>query len=242
VRAVLFDFDYTLADSSDAIVECFAAGLAAVGLPAIEPERIRRTIGLPLPEALRVLHGVADAALAARFREGFHVLAERIMHERTRVFAPVAEVVDALRGRGLATAICSTKRRSQIERILARHGLADRFDAIVGGEDVARHKPAPDALHLALDRLGVPPERALYVGDHHVDADAAAAAGVPFVAVLSGPTPRDDFMGRTVRAFLGSVAELPGWLVQALPAQHAATTQAPKEGDAQILRTDVAKP
>ena len=183
----------------------------------------------------------ASVSPSARFREGFHVLAERIMHERTRVFAPVAEAVDALRRRGLATAICSTKRRSQIERILARHGLADRFDAIVGGEDVARHKPAPDALHLALDRLGVPPERALYVGDHHVDADAAAAAGVPFVAVLSGPTPREDFTGRAVRAFLGSVAELPGWLVQALPAQHAATTQAPKEGDAQILRTDVAK-
>jgi phosphoglycolate phosphatase len=212
VRAVLFDFDYTLADSSDAIVECFGAGLAAVGLPAVAPERIRRTIGLPLPEALRTLHGVADAALAARFREGFHALAERIMHERTRVFAPVAEVTGALRAAGLATAICSTKRRGQIERILARHALLDRFDAIVGGEDVPRHKPAPDALLLALERLGVEAERALYVGDHRVDADAAAGAGVPFVAVLSGPSPQADFAGATVRAFLGSVAELPGLL------------------------------
>jgi phosphoglycolate phosphatase len=212
VRAVLFDFDYTLADSSDAIVECFGAGLAAVDLPAIAPEQIRRTIGLPLPEALRTLHGVSDAALAARFREGFHALAERIMHERTRVFAPVAEVTGALRAAGLATAICSTKRRGQIERILARHALLDRFDAIVGGEDVPRHKPAPDALLLALERLGVEPERALYVGDHRVDADAAAGAGVPFVAVLSGPSPQADFAGATVRAFLGSVAELPGLL------------------------------
>jgi len=212
VRAVLFDFDYTLADSSDAIVECFGAGLAAVGLPAIAPERIRRTIGLPLPEALRALHGVADAALAARFREGFHALAERIMHERTRVFAPVAEVTGALRAAGLATAICSTKRRGQIERILARHELLDRFDAIVGGEDVARHKPAPDALLLALDKLGVAPERALYVGDHRVDADAAGQAGVAFVAVLSGPSPAQDFAGAAVRAFLSSVAELPGLL------------------------------
>jgi phosphoglycolate phosphatase len=214
VRAVLFDFDYTLADSSDAIVECFAAGLSAVGLPAIAPDLVRRTIGLPLPEALRALHGVADAALAARFREGFHQLAECIMHERTRVFAPVAEVLDTVRATGLATAICSTKRRGQIERILARHALADRFDAIVGGEDVPRHKPAPDALLLALERLAVPPERALYVGDHRVDAEAAAAAGVPFVAVLSGPSPREDFAGHPVRAFLASVAELPRLLAQ----------------------------
>ena len=216
MRAVLFDFDYTLADSSDAIVECFGAGLAAVGLPPIAPEQIRRTIGLPLPEALRALHGVADAALAARFREGFHALAERIMHERTRVFAPVAEVTGALRAAGLATAICSTKRRGQIERILARHALLDRFDAIVGGEDVPRHKPAPDALLLALERLGVEPTRALYVGDHRVDADAAAGAGVPFIAVLSGPSPQTDFAGATVRAFLGSVAELPALLGPAL--------------------------
>jgi phosphoglycolate phosphatase len=212
VRAVLFDFDYTLADSSDAIVECFGAGLAAIGLPAVEADRIRRTIGLPLPEALRALHGVADAALAERFREGFHALAERIMHERTRVFEPVAAVTEALRAAGLATAICSTKRRGQIERILARHRLADRFDAIVGGEDVARHKPAPDALLLALERLGVEPERALYVGDHRVDAEAASHAGVDFVAVLSGPSPPEDFAGRAVRAFLASVAELPALL------------------------------
>lgn len=217
MRAVLFDFDYTLADSSDAIVECFGAGLAAVGLPAIAPERIRRTIGLPLPEALRALHGVDDAALAARFREGFHALAECIMHERTRVFAPVAEVVGALRATGLATAICSTKRRGQIERILARHALLDGFDAIVGGEDVTRHKPAPDALLLALEKLGLAPEGAVYVGDHRVDADAAAQAGIPFVAVLSGPSPREDFAGRPVRAFLDSVAELPDLLVGAGP-------------------------
>lgn len=220
MRAVLFDFDYTLADSSDAIVECFAAGLAAVGLPAIAPERIRRTIGLPLPEALRALHGVADAALAARFREGFHALAECIMHERTRVFAPVAEVTAALRAAGLATAICSTKRRGQIERILARHALLDRFDAIVGGEDVPRHKPAPDALLLALERLGLAPARALYVGDHQVDAAAAAQAGVPFVAVLSGPSPREDFAAHPVRAFLESVAQLPGLLASEARAQN----------------------
>lgn len=212
MRAVLFDFDYTLADSSDAIVECFGAGFAALGLPAAAPDAIRRTIGLPLPEALRSLHGIEDGVLAERFRAGFHALAERIMHERTRVFPPVADVIAGLRAAGVATAICSTKRRDQIERILARHALADHFDAVVGGEDVPRHKPAPDALLLALERLGVEPGRALYVGDHHVDADAASRAGIEFVAVLSGPSLRADFAGRAVRAFLASVAELPALL------------------------------
>lgn len=212
VRAILFDFDYTLADSSEAIIDCFGAGLAALGLPAAAPDAIRRTIGLPLPEALRVLHGIEDRLLAERFRAGFHALAECIMHERTRMFAPVAGVLAALRDAGLATAICSTKRRDQIERILAQHALGDHFDAIIGGEDVPRHKPAPDALLLALARLGVEAERALYVGDHRVDAEAASHAGIEFVAVLSGPSLRADFADRTVHAFLGSVADLPALL------------------------------
>ncbi len=76
----------------------------------------------------------------------------------------------------------------------------------------ARHKPAPDALLLALERLGVEPQRALYVGDHRVDAEAASHAGIEFVAVLSGPSPRADFADRAVRAFLGSVADLPALL------------------------------
>lgn len=212
VRAILFDFDFTLADSSEAVIECFGAGFAALGLPAAAPDAIRRTIGLPLPEALRVLHGIEDRARAERFRAGFHTLAQRIMHERTRVYAPVADVIGGLREAGLATAICSTKRRDQIERILARHALGDHFDAIIGGEDVPRHKPAPDALLLAMTRLGVTPETTLYVGDHRVDAEAASHAGIDFVAVLLGPSPRADFAERSVRAFLASIAELPALL------------------------------
>jgi phosphoglycolate phosphatase len=83
------------------------------------------------------------------------------------------------------------------------------FYAVIGFYDVARAKPAPDALHAALARLGVGAERALYVGDHPVDAAAAARAGVEFAAVLTGPSQRDAFAEHTVRAFLGSIGDLP---------------------------------
>jgi phosphoglycolate phosphatase len=207
MRAVLFDFDFTLADSSGAVVECFAHGFERVGLPAVAPEHVRRTIGLTLGEALRRLHGVEDAERAAAFVAAFRERAEHVMVPGTRWLDRALETVERCRAAGLATAICSTKKRSHLEGVLARDGRAALFDAVIGADDVREPKPAPDALHAALARLDVEPERALYVGDH-VDAEAASRAGVAFVAVLSGPSLREEFAARPVRHFAGSVAEI----------------------------------
>jgi phosphoglycolate phosphatase len=205
VRAVLFDFDFTLADSSEGVIECFAHGFARVGLPGADPARIRETIGLSLPTALVRLHGVDDAARVAAFVEAFRERAEDVMVASTRWLERAVETVAACRAEGLATGICSTKKRSHLEGVLVRDGLGDLFDAVIGADDVPAPKPAPDALHAALGRVGVEPGRALYVGDHPVDARAAAQAGVRFAAVLTGPSRRDDFDGHPVEHFLASI-------------------------------------
>lgn len=209
---MLFDFDFTLADSSPGVIECFAHGFARVGLPTADPEAVRRTIGLTLPEALRRLHGIEDPVLARAFAEAFRERAEHVMVASTRWLDSALEAVVACRAAGLATAICSTKRRSHIEGVLARDQQHALFDVVIGSDDVAAAKPAPDALHAALTRLGIETQRALYVGDHPVDAEAAARAGVAFVAVLGGPSGRAEFAAHPVRRFLASIAELPSAL------------------------------
>jgi phosphoglycolate phosphatase len=208
MRAVLFDFDFTLADSSPGVLDCFAHGFERVGLPAADPARVVRTIGLTLGEALRELHGVDDAAVVTAFVAAFRERAERVMVPNTRWLDGVLGVVERCRAAGWATAICSTKRRSHVEGVLLRDDLGALFDAVIGFDDVPAPKPAPDALHAALARLGVAPERALYVGDHPVDAEAAARAGLDFVAVLTGPSPRGAFEAFRVRRFLASLEEL----------------------------------
>jgi phosphoglycolate phosphatase len=209
MRAVLFDFDFTLADSSSGVVDCFAHGFARVGLPNVEPERVRRTIGLTLDEALRILHGVDDPAVVRAFFDAFRERAADVMVANTRFLECALEAVQACRDAGVATAICSTKKRSHIEGVLERDGVASLFDVVIGHDDVAAAKPAPDSLHAALARLDVGTDRALYVGDHPVDAEAATRAGVAFVAVLTGPSRRDEFGAHAVREFLPSIAEVP---------------------------------
>ena len=92
-----------------------------------------------------------------------------------------ASVACARRG-----AIVSSKFRHRIQAFLDRAGHSDAVDLILGAEDVQLHKPHPQGLLLALESLQVEPARSLYVGDHVVDAQAAASAGVAFVAVRTG--------------------------------------------------------
>ncbi len=210
-RAVLFDFDFTLGDASREIVHCARRAMAALGRPEPDAEAVRRLIGLPLPEIYRQLAG-EDGAGAARFHELFVECADELAGRWTRLYPGVPEMLAALRGRGLSLGIVSTKLVRRIESVLSRFGLEDLFDTVVGIEGLARLKPHPDPLLLALDRLRVPAHEALYVGDAAADGQAARAAGVPWVAVLTGPAGREELERHAPVAVLGRVTELPDLL------------------------------
>jgi phosphoglycolate phosphatase len=188
-RAVIFDFDLTLADSTAPIVECANHALVAMGLQAGDAEQVRRTIGLPLPEVFRALTGRSDATLEGEFSRRFVARADEVMVAGTQVYPEVPSALTALRLHGVRLAIVSTKFRYRIEQILTKSGLANCIDVIVGGEDVRQHKPHPEGLLCAMAQLGVHASRTLYVGDHPVDAEAARAAGAGFVAVRTGVSP-----------------------------------------------------
>lgn len=217
LSAVLLDFDYTLADSSEGVIACTNAALGALGLAPAAPERIRKTIGLPLDVGLERLTGRGDPRTAEAFTRHFIAHADRVMADATRLLPGVRGALSALRSRGLELGIVSTKFRYRIEAILARDRLLDAFAVLVGGEDVRRPKPDPEGVLAALERLGVEPRGALYVGDGAVDAETARRAGVAFAAVLSGVTPPAAFEGLGACAMLGSLAELPSRLRPARP-------------------------
>ncbi len=186
IKAVVFDFDLTLADSTLAVVECSNHALVAMGFEPAEAQQVRGTIGLTLPQAFRTLTGRSDPNLESEYSRRFVSRADEVMVAWTQVYPQVPQALEALRGRGIRLAIVSTKFRYRIEQILAKAGLSEAVDVIVGGEDVQRHKPHPEGLLRAIAQLEVDRAQALYVGDHRVDAEAAQAAGTHFVAVRTG--------------------------------------------------------
>lgn len=209
-EAVLFDFDYTLGDSSDGIVACVNHALVTLGRQPVSPETIRPTIGRTLEEIFERVTG--DRPAPPAFRSHFVDRADRIMLDATVLYPEVPEVVRRLRRAGVRLGVVTTKYARRVESILGRAGLRESFAVVIGSDSVPASKPDPAGLLAALTELDVAPPRGLYVGDSVVDAEAAHRCGVPFVAVLSGPTTRSGFAPFPVTAVLDRVGELPGWL------------------------------
>ena len=150
-RAVLFDFDFTLADSSEGVVVCMNHALGRLGLPPAPADAIRRTIGLDLPTALGILAGEEWRSREDEFFGHFVRKADEVMVDSTAFLPGAVRVLGVLHGGGYRVGVVTTKYRHRVEDVLERDGLRGVVDVVVGVDDVPRPKPAPDGL---LRRLG----------------------------------------------------------------------------------------
>jgi phosphoglycolate phosphatase len=185
--AVIFDLDGTLIDSAPDIHAAANRVLRAEGLPEQSFAQVRGFIGRGVPHLIRQLliaagHGQDDAR-HARMTERFVAGYEDAVG-LTRPYPGVAEALDTLRRAGHPLGICTNKPEAATRAVLAHLGLDGPFAVIVGGDSLAVRKPDPAPLHLAVARLGRP--RAVFVGDSEVDAETAAAAGLPFLLFTEG--------------------------------------------------------
>ena len=201
-KAYLFDFDYTLADSSKGIVKCFRIVLDNHDYQGISEMQIKRTIGLTL------LTGVSDPTVLAAYKAEYVKAADVHMTANTVLFPETLKVLRSLKEQGAQLGIISTKYRYRILDLLSRYLGDDFLDVVIGGEDVRAHKPSPEGLLAALDRLKVAADEVLYLGDSVVDAQTARAAGVDFAGVLHGMTTREELQAYPHVALMPSLEEL----------------------------------
>lgn len=194
IKAVIFDFDYTLVDSSQGIIECINYALRGLEFTPVTAEAACETIGLSLGDTFIKLTGINNMLLKEGFIKLFVKRSDEIMVGMTYVFENVPDTVNRLKTNGIKLGIVSTKFRYRIETTLAQHGMSEVFDIIIGGEDVLSHKPDPEGLNTAIKKLELQSSDVLYVGDSVIDAEAARRAGIAFAAVLSGVTKRDAFL------------------------------------------------
>jgi pyrophosphatase PpaX len=96
------------------------------------------------------------------------------------------DVLVRFKDEGRRLGIVTAKRRQTVELAFARVPIAHLFETVVGGDETERHKPDPEPLLLALERLGARPDEAAYVGDAPFDVQAAKAAGVFGIGVTWG--------------------------------------------------------
>jgi phosphoglycolate phosphatase len=206
-HTIIFDFDYTLADSSTPVIACVNYALRKLGLPEAAPQAVRRLIGYNLHHTFDVLAGENGNGRGDDFLSLFQEYSELVMVDGTVMLENASAALEDLSSHS-KLGILSSKGRIHIEQILRREDMFNCFQAIVGGRDVTNLKPHPEGLLKILDAIGVAPEGSLYVGDSLVDAEAAQRAGVDFVAVLSGVTEAREFDGYESLAVTQNVSGL----------------------------------
>lgn len=185
----IFDFDYTLVDSSRGIVTCFRHVLGNHGHTGVTDTEIKRTIGKTLEESFSILTGITEARTLADYKREYVKATDVHMTANTFFFPETIEVLETLKSQGAVLGIVSTKFRYRILDLFEKTGHDGLVDFIVGGEDVTAAKPDPEGLLLAIGRAsGGGKSEVLYVGDSVVDAATAQAAGTDFAGVLHGMT------------------------------------------------------
>ena len=174
----VFDGDGTLVDSREVIFRVAREASAAAGLPDPSYDRVRRMVGLSLPQALHTLAPeLTDAELADFVR--LYQQAFIAIHDQPGYAEPLydgaEQTLRRLKREGWTLAIATGKSRRGVERWMKRDGWADLFASTHCADD-GPGKPDPAMLLAAIAAAGTTPERTVMIGDAEHDMRMAVSA------------------------------------------------------------------
>jgi pyrophosphatase PpaX len=179
---VLFDLDGTVIDSGAIILASMRHAATTVLGQEFPEDRLMAAVGGPGLEAqMEALDPARVDELVRVYREHNEPL-----HDTLECCLGMEDVLVRLKEEGRRLGIVTAKRRSTVELAFAKLPIGHFFETVVGGDETARHKPDPEPLLLALERLGAGAGDAAYVGDSPFDIRAAKAGGLHAVAVTWG--------------------------------------------------------
>ena len=192
---VIFDFDGTLIDSKHDIATSVNLTLKDLDLPPRSREEIFSFVGDGVKRLLRLSVGEGNEA---RYEDALKIFREHYLAhclDSTQIYAGLEAVLDILEGK--PKALATNKSLEYTLRIAEGLGVRDTFSAIECPNDQSDLKPDPGMLFRILAQLGVPPEKAVLVGDSTNDVRAAKAAGMKACAVGYGYGNREKVLALT---------------------------------------------
>lgn len=192
-KLCLFDFDYTLADTSKAIVECFRHTFKTMNLDGFDEEKAKKTIGMTLDIAFSELTEIKDDNQVKHLVEIYRVKSDEITIKNTVLFEDTIETLKTLRDKNIKIGIVSSRMGERIDKILEHLDCRQYIDYIIGYENVSTHKPNPEGLLKSLDYFNCKKEDVLYIGDSYIDAEAAQNGEIDFIGVTTGTTTQKEF-------------------------------------------------
>lgn len=183
---ILFDFDGTISDSAEGIVECYRRTFAAMGMPVPEDEVLRSFVGPPQVVTFGQRYGFQGAELE-RIIGVFRKEYREYGLFNTVMYPGIREMLEELRGAGKTLVVATSKPEVYAKQICDEYGITGLFDMIAGSiMDVARALKA-EVIEYALAELEVTDRsRVLMVGDRLYDVEGARLCGIDCMGVTYG--------------------------------------------------------
>lgn len=207
VRLAVFDCDGTLSDGQAAVCTAMDLAFAETGLPAPDRNRVRRIVGLSLPQAIARLAPDADDDVRGRtvdaYKQAFRAARmDGSLHEP--LYDGIADLLRRLHGEGWTLGVATGKSDRGLKSTLMTHGLFDLFSTL---QTADRHpsKPHPSMLEHAMAETLAQPANTVVIGDTVFDVDMARAAGCRAIGVAWGYHAPDEL----IAAGADAVAQTP---------------------------------
>lgn len=211
-RNIVFDFDGTLVDTADLIIETMHRTIDALNLPPKSDDQCRSMIGYRLEEIPSILWPDIDD-LAERYvftyREIFNTIKTSF---KVRLFPHVAETLNNLHRKGMRMAIASSRSKASLQEYCSELQILGCFQMLVGGGNVKNGKPAPDPVNLILAKQGWNKTETLVVGDMNVDILMGKAAGAATCGVTYGNGSEAELKDAGTDYLISDFSQLSGFL------------------------------
>jgi HAD superfamily hydrolase (TIGR01509 family) len=206
VKAVIFDWDGTLADTKKAVVQSFQKVLGEIGC-VVSDEFIARRMGIgtrnTIEEALEECNITFDEDMLENLTKE-KIIIQASLSDIVPLFGGAVELLETLHGR-IKIALATMSSRKVVDKLLPEKRIEGYFDVVVTADEIVKSKPDPEVFLVSAAKLGVKPEDCVVVEDSVFGVRAAKAAGMKCIAVSSGAYSREE---------LGK--EKPGIIVNAL--------------------------
>lgn len=186
IKAVLFDLDGTLMDTSEGIFHTSQYTVSMLGYsPCEDMKRLRRFVGPPLKECFRIVYGFEDDELLEKCVEVYRKEYEKTGMHLCHLYGGIEDVILRLRSQGLKTGVCTLKYEKLSKMIFEEKGISALFDTVHGTDNRGKITKT-DCILLSVADLGLEKDEVLMVGDTVNDLEGARNAGVNFAAATWG--------------------------------------------------------